>query len=100
MILYAVVGTFGWVLLLARAALGVFGRDVWAGFAAGARGTVERGCDRDARPWIEAEDRRARAVQSIRTLLSLQRYSLRNYRGSLERHLIRVWREYIKDSTN
>jgi len=53
-------------------------RRVWAGFAAGARSTVERGCDRDARPWIEAEDRRARAVQSIRTLLSLQRYSLRN----------------------
>ena len=53
---------FGWVLLLARAALGVFGRNVWAG---GARGTVERGCDQDARPWIKAEDRRPRVVQSI-----------------------------------
>ena len=29
---------------------GVFGRDVWTGFAAGARGTVERGCvDRGGR---------------------------------------------------
>jgi len=45
-ILYGAVGVFGRYVWLARAALGVFGRDVWAA-------------------WIEAEDRRAGAVQSI-----------------------------------